>query len=956
MKTGRWLLPALLFLFSQQAATQNIIYLSPKPGSALVSRESNIILRADAQIARSAVSSDVIEIRGEQSGVLAVTATLSDDGQTMIFTPQAPFRENERVDVVFAGTVNGSSGQTLAPLRFSFTTTPQRTPLSDLYIVTDNGEVITRTSGSAPASAKIAGLDSLPTDLPRIQVDTVNSPAPGYFLLSTTEVGAGLGEYVFVVDNAGQIVRHKETHGHTYDFKQQPNGLLSYAEGFSQWGYAGGSRTVHRIVDSTLTDVDSVRAGNGYDADSHDFRMLANGHILLHAYDIQYVDMSTLVANGNPNAIVVGSILQELDLNRQVVFQWRSWDYIPIADTYMPVTASAFDYIHVNAYDMDGDGNILACFRNTCDIVKINRMTGDILWRMGGKKNDFTFIGENAANAPTYFTYQHCLERLPNGNFLLFDNGNLHPEKVSRAVEYAVDQVSKTATMVWEYRHTPDIFAPTRGSVQRLPNGNTLIGWGSSLLTGVGPQCLTEVRPDKSIAIEMRFLDPAVSYRAFKYVFSSLLLPAAVVPMYDVVPGVTYSFRKGDSVQTGVALNFSQITSGYNSVTVRRYAGSPVNPDFAGVAPFLQGQRWVIRQIGMTAFTATVTFDSTTLASSTRKDQTVVYYRPTEGSGTFIPLGTSFSPTGESITATTTQFGEFVVGIPAEVTAPGLPTLVLPLPGAKVNQTQPVTLQWSSYGRITGSQLHIATDSLFTALVLNDSTLRSSSFSWTNGVAGTQYFWRVRLWNESGMTAWSGPANFTMSMPYVSVLFPNDGNTIGFGSTVVVRWESNTGERVNVHLLRNGSVVTRLADSVENTGRYVWKVPATGLVADSGYAIRVQIREDTTLFSNSTAFSISSVQVVEGDDHLAKSFFLSQNYPNPFNPSTTIRFTLARPAHVTLTIYSIAGQAVATLVDGPKDAGLHEARFEPLELASGIYLYRIVAGTFTEVRKLVLLR
>ena len=101
---------------------------------------------------------------------------------------------------------------------------------------------------------------------------------------------------------------------------------------------------------------------------------------------------------------------------------------------------SAFDYIHVNAYELDADGNILASFRNTCEIVKINRMTGDIMWHMGGKQNQFTFIGENAANAPTYFTYQHSLVRLPNGNFMMFDNGNLHTNKVSRAVEYAVDQ------------------------------------------------------------------------------------------------------------------------------------------------------------------------------------------------------------------------------------------------------------------------------------------------------------------------------------------------------------------------------------------------------------------------------------------------------------------------------------------------------------------------------------
>ena len=375
------------------------------------------------------------------------------------------------------------------------------------------------------------------------------------------------GYYAFMIDNAGKVVRYKATPEEVYDFKQQSNGLYSYAEGFSAWGYAGGDRSVHRLVDSSLAPVDSFKAGNGYDADSHEFRLLPNGHALLHAYDIQYFDLRATIPGASPNAIVVGSILQELDLNKNVVFQWRSWDYIPITDTYMSTTASAFDYIHVNAYDIDDDGNILACFRNTCEIVKINRMTGAIMWRMGGKRNEFTFIGENEANKPTYFTYQHTLRKLPNGNLILFDNGNLHApaQRYSRAVEYKVDQVAKTATLVWEYRHTPDIYTPQRGSVQRLANGNTVIGWGNNALTGVGKAAFTEVTPSKATVCEMEFVNQTSSYRALKYEIGAPFSGAATVRINEVLRGNTYQFKQGDA-QTGVSMVFSQMAGTYNSV------------------------------------------------------------------------------------------------------------------------------------------------------------------------------------------------------------------------------------------------------------------------------------------------------------------------------------------------------------------------------------------------------
>ena len=85
-------------------------------------------------------------------------------------------------------------------------------------------------------------------------------------------------------------------------------------------------------------------------------------------------------------------------------------------------------------------------------------------------------------------------------------------------------------------------------------------------------------------------------------------------------------------------------------------------------------------------------------------------------------------------------------------------------------------------------------------------------------------------------------------------------------------------------------------------------------------------------------------------------FSLAQNYPNPFNPSTTIRYGLPRVSHVLPTVFNTLGQTVATLVNESEDAGNHDVRFDASGLASGVYFYRLQAGSFVRTKKLVNLR
>jgi hypothetical protein len=87
-----------------------------------------------------------------------------------------------------------------------------------------------------------------------------------------------------------------------------------------------------------------------------------------------------------------------------------------------------------------------------------------------------------------------------------------------------------------------------------------------------------------------------------------------------------------------------------------------------------------------------------------------------------------------------------------------------------------------------------------------------------------------------------------------------------------------------------------------------------------------------------------------------KTFALSQNYPNPFNPSTNINFSLEKPSNVTLAVYNILGQKVATLVNSYMQAGSYTYQFNASKLASGIYIYRIEAGNFVSAKKMILMK
>lgn len=113
--------------------------------------------------------------------------------------------------------------------------------------------------------------------------------------------------------------------------------------------------------------------------------------------------------------------------------------------------------------------------------------------------------------------------------------------------------------------------------------------------------------------------------------------------------------------------------------------------------------------------------------------------------------------------------------------------------------------------------------------------------------------------------------------------------------------------------------------------------------------------DDVAISDCEPVWPITAIEKGSGKTSV-QSYSLNQNYPNPFNASTMISYTLSEPCQVTVKIYNMIGNEIATLVDNQQNEGYHSINFDAGELSAGIYFYRIKAGDFSEVKKMIFLK
>ncbi len=566
-------------LFAENKNNLPFEYISPRPNATMVSPANNIILRPGMLLDPLSVSTGNLLVEGAESGIHRGELILLDDEKTLIFRPSRFFTPGETISIKLASGIRTQTGETLKAYQFRFFVSGgmisgagESADHCFAYASRDNQFLnhLNKMSGGLPATTY--GVDSLPDNFPTFSLTAYDDPSPGYLLMtpfyfSPPDISPG---YLIIGDNYATPVFYRKCEGLCHDLTLQPNGYLSYYE----WTAPGTSAAENRyyLMDNGYAVVDSFRTGNGYVTDGHELLILENGHALMMSYDFQTVRMDTIVAGGDPNAVVTGLIIQELDADKNVIFQWRSWDHFEItdADSNIDLTAPNVDYAHGNAIAVDHDGHLLISSRNMSEITKINRQSGEIIWRWGGKKNQFTFINDDRG-----FAYQHHIRVLPNGNYTLFDNGNFLNPPYSRALQYEIDEQNLTATLVWEYASTS--FYPFMGNATRQEDGRTLIGWGG------GWPSITEVNMDGTKSLELSYDSTHMSYRVARADWISSLLTTNVDTLWlDGFAGIpdTASLQLANNTNETLTITTARTRSPFFSLAKLLPFDIPANSEF----------------------------------------------------------------------------------------------------------------------------------------------------------------------------------------------------------------------------------------------------------------------------------------------------------------------------------------------------------------------------------------
>lgn len=281
---------------------------------------------------------------------------------------------------------------------------------------------------------------------------------------------------------------------------------------------------MHKL-DSTYQTAYVVSAvGDNTYGDMHEFTITDAGTALVTVYNVTNMDLSSI---GRPvDGWIIDGVLQEIDIaTGELLFEWRASDHFGADESDMthPLAGYSsfipFDFFHINSAAKDSAGNYLVSSRHTHTVTSISP-TGEILWVLGGDRNEFKDLSDGAA---TNFKWQHDARWISeeDGILTLFDNseaGVLHVDApYSQGRMLRLDVKNRTATLLHSYVSLQQTRTPSQGSLQVFPeSGNVFIGWGHSPV-------YSEFSPNGTLLCESHFgatrLDfwgGIVSYRSYK--------------------------------------------------------------------------------------------------------------------------------------------------------------------------------------------------------------------------------------------------------------------------------------------------------------------------------------------------------------------------------------------------------------------------------------------------------
>jgi hypothetical protein len=321
-----------------------------------------------------------------------------------------------------------------------------------------------------------------------------------------------------ILDPRGQLVwfdrmppRHLAANLQVQTYHGKP--VLTWWQGYSGAGVGSGEDV---IADSSYRQIAVVQAANGITADLHEFQLTPANTALITA--VHPVKWDASAVHGSRHELVFDAVVQEIDIpTGLVLFQWDSLDHVPLSDSYQPLPRQTggfhdpFDYFHVNSVQLDRDGTLLISARNTWAVYKVDRSSGAVIWRLGGKHSSFRMLRGAA------FAYQHDVRSRASGDrfITVFDDGAGGPavHSQSRALELILDVKHHTARVFKQWDHAPHLLSYFEGNVQQLPDLDEFVGWGQN-------PYFTEFDQRGRTVLDGRFVSNTASYRAYRYPWS----------------------------------------------------------------------------------------------------------------------------------------------------------------------------------------------------------------------------------------------------------------------------------------------------------------------------------------------------------------------------------------------------------------------------------------------------
>lgn len=284
----------------------------------------------------------------------------------------------------------------------------------------------------------------------------------------------------------------------------------------------GGSSepgSCYYILDNTYKVIKNVKAHKGFTPDIHEFLLTPHNTALL--LSTKKVPMDLTPYGGPSNGYVQDFAVQEIDLhNNKLLFFWDALEHIPLTDSYEPasdatLSGNVWDVYHLNSIGLtDSADDILVSSRNCWTIYRINKLAGNILWRLGGKQSSFTIESGGG------FSWQHDARYLPNNLVSLFDDnsdGSSSSGPPSHGLILQLNLVNMTASVYRTYFHDPNITVSSQGNLQSLANGNKFVGWGQSQYYSEFTQGgNTEGDPSVNFIYDAQMPTHNYTYRAYK--------------------------------------------------------------------------------------------------------------------------------------------------------------------------------------------------------------------------------------------------------------------------------------------------------------------------------------------------------------------------------------------------------------------------------------------------------